>query len=214
MMNIYFYNDRQSGGYAEPAAYTLEYWDGSEWQHASNQTRYPDTIQANYNNNKFTPVTTEKVRVAFANIPGKYTAVTEIQLYAEGGERPLVENAAPVVEIFEDESKRSNLKVTLVGSVTDDGMPYGEELATEWSVISKPDPEAMVFFSGASEMEKSVSVSVPGDMLYGLRQMTVSCLLIPILQLISLSNLRLQKQISLCRQSPAPTTLPAGKIST
>ena len=58
MMDIYFYNDRQSGGYAEPTKYTLEYWDGSAWKHAENQNRTPAIPRANYNEDKFKEITT------------------------------------------------------------------------------------------------------------------------------------------------------------
>ena len=33
MLDIYFYNDRQNGGYSEPQKYAVEYWDGSDWKH-------------------------------------------------------------------------------------------------------------------------------------------------------------------------------------
>lgn len=141
MMNLYFYNDRQTGGYSEPARYLLEYWDSgdNQWKHMANQTRAPLSPRANYNVNLFDEVTTEKVRITFFNKPDYFTAVTEVQLYSEGGERDSVSNQTPVVTLREDTGKKAPLKAFLDGEIVDDGLPYDKDLTYTWEVTQKPE---------------------------------------------------------------------------
>lgn len=139
MMNIYFYNDRQSGGYAEPGKYTVEYWDGTDWKHMENQTRVPLSPKANHNENLFQEVTTDKVRVTVTNQPGHYTAITEVQLYQEGGTREEKKNQAPEVTIKQDLTKNESLTAYLKASCVDDGMPYDKEVTYQWEVTNKPE---------------------------------------------------------------------------
>lgn len=162
MLNIFFYNDRQSGGYTEPAKYNIQYWDGAKWVHAQNQTRTPGIATANYNNNRFTAFTTNKVRLTFYNKQDHYTAVTEVQLFNEGGVRPIVKNIAPVVSLKVDESKNENLKAYLIATCSDDGMPYDSNLSYTWEVIEKPEG-AKAFFSDTSSLKPAIAVSVPGQ---------------------------------------------------
>ena len=163
-MNLYFFNDRQSDGYAAPAKYMVEYKSGGNWRHMENQTRTPGAPDDNYNQILFDPVTTDEVRVTFQNAPGHSTAVTEIQLYNDGGERSNVENQAPKVTLLADYSKASDLKLDLIGTVSDDGMPYDQPAATfEWSVIKKPGEGSRVYFSDEDTLTPSISCSDSGE---------------------------------------------------
>lgn len=159
MMDIYFYNDRQSGGYAEPTKYTLEYWDGSAWKHAENQNRTPAIPRANYNEDKFKEITTDKVRVTVTNQPGRYTAVTEVQLFKEGGDRPEVENQAPDVTVKVNTEKLENMKASLIAQCTDDGLPYDKTLTYKWEVTEKPSDTASAYLSD----EKALNTSLIGS---------------------------------------------------
>ena len=161
MVDLYFYNDRQNGGYTEPAKYTLEYWDGESWQHAKNQSRTPLVPKANYNDVKFTAVQTDKLRVTFTNQAGHYTAVTEIQAYNEGGERDVIENTAPVVKVSVNSQKEGNLQTGLVAECIDDGIPYDGTLTYKWEAVEKPEG-ATVFFGNSTELETTLAGSVAG----------------------------------------------------
>ena len=162
MLNIYFYNDRQAGGYTEPAKYNVQYWDGTAWVHAQNQTRTPGVVTANYNNNKFTAFTTNKVRLTFFNKPEHYTAVTEVQLFNEGGARPTVENTAPVVSLKVDDTKKENLKAYMVATCEDDGMPYDSTMSYEWKVIEQP-AGSKVLFSNMNSLTPILTASDEGQ---------------------------------------------------
>ncbi|MFA9463972.1 MAG: LamG-like jellyroll fold domain-containing protein [Velocimicrobium sp.] len=162
MMNLYFYNDRQQGGYAEPAKYTLEYWDGAEWKQVEDQTRTPSVPQANYNTNYFKSVTTDKVRITVFNAENHDTAITEVQLYQEGGVRDVVENKAPSVSISQDMQKSENMKVTLSATCEDDGMPWDKTISYHWDVIGKPEG-ATTIFSNENALNTTLAASIQGE---------------------------------------------------
>ena len=161
MMNLYFYNDRQTGGYSEPAKYTLEYWNGTEWKHVEDQTRTPQVPQANYNTNRFKAVSTDKVRITVFNMENHFTAITEVQLYQEGGARDKVSNQAPVVKISQDTKKTENMKVSLNASCEDDGMPWDGSITYHWDVVSAPEG-ATTIFSNPASLNTSLSASKEG----------------------------------------------------
>ena len=163
MMNLYFYDDRQPGGYTAPQKYTIEYWDGYSWHYMTDETRAPNAPQSNYNNIKFDSVTTSKVRVTVINQTSHYTAISEAQLYNEGGARPTVQNQAPEVSFQVDHSKDAGLKAALIGSVSDDGMPYDKSLTFTWSVEKKPSVDAEAGFSDPSSLTPDLIVSEKGD---------------------------------------------------
>ena len=163
MATLYFYNDRQTGGYAEPAKFTIEYWDGEAWQHVVSQIREPAVPQANYNAVKFEAVTTDQFRFTFTNLDSHYTAVTEIQLFSEGGDRsdaPV--NAAPTVTIAEDVTQSGNLHTAVKATVVDDGMPYDKDMSYAWEVISAPE-DAEVLLSSSNKPSTTITGTVEGD---------------------------------------------------
>lgn len=162
MAGLYFYNDRQDGGYSEPGKYTIEYWDGTSWQHVQNQSRTPNAPRGNYNEVKFTAVETNQLRFIFTNKDGHYTAVTEIQAFHEGGERPVTTNTAPQVTVWEDSSKAGNLQTGLAAECIDDGMPYDQSLSYHWEVVSGPEG-ANIFFGSDSKLETTVAGSIEGS---------------------------------------------------
>ncbi len=79
---LYFRNDRAGNRYRPPTAYTVQYWNGSAWVAAANQSRVPAVPQSNYNRVTFTPVGTTRVRVVFTQPSGSAkTGLTELKLY-------------------------------------------------------------------------------------------------------------------------------------
>ena len=145
MAAIYFYNDRQTGGYAEPEKYQLEYLDGAEWKTVAKQDRSPGAPQANQNVIYFEAVESDQFRFTFTNKEGRYTAVTEIQLFEEGGDRLGAEdNEAPIVTLREESSLAGNLRTGLKAAVEDDGKPYDKDTAYFWEVVSKPEGAEVV----------------------------------------------------------------------
>lgn len=163
MASLYFYNDRQEGGYSEPAKYTVEYWDGTAWQHVENQTRSPGEPKANYNTVLFKAVTTDQLRFTFTNKDDGYTAVTEIQLFSEGGDRPEDEpNTAPQVELSEDITRVGNLRTAVVAKCTDDGKPYDKDTTYQWEVVGQPE-DAITILGSSNKTTTTVSGSVAGD---------------------------------------------------
>lgn len=163
MATLYFYNDRQTNGYSEPSKFTVEYWDGEAWQAVRQQTRNPSAPRANYNAVYFAPVETDQLRFTFTNKDKGFTAVTEIQLFNEGGDRDHpAQNTAPSVKLAEDTSLTGNLYTTLKATCTDDGMPYDKDMSYAWEVISAPEG-AETLLSSANKPTTTISGTVEGE---------------------------------------------------
>ena len=163
MATLYFYNDRQTNGYSEPSKFAVEYWDGEAWQSVRQQTRNPSAPRANYNAVYFAPVETDQFRFTFTNKDKGFTAVTEIQLFNEGGDRDHpAQNTAPSVKLAEDTSLTGNLYTTLKATCTDDGMPYDKDMSYAWEVISAPEG-AETLLSSANKPTTTISGTVEGE---------------------------------------------------
>ena len=163
MATLYFYNDRQTNGYSEPSKFAVEYWDGEAWQAVRQQTRTPSAPRANYNAVYFAPVETDQFRFTFTNKDKGFTAVTEIQLFHEGGDRDHpAQNTAPSVKLAEDTSLTGNLYTTLKATCTDDGMPYDKDMSYAWEVISAPEG-AETLLSSANKPTTTISGTVEGE---------------------------------------------------
>ena len=163
MATLYFYNDRQTNGYSEPSKFTVEYWDGEAWQAVRQQTRTPSAPRANYNAVYFAPVETDQFRFTFTNKDKGFTAVTEIQLFNEGGDRDHpAQNMAPTVKLAEDTSLTGNLYTTLKATCTDDGLPYDKDMSYAWEVISAPEG-AETLLSSANKPTTTISGTVEGE---------------------------------------------------
>ena len=163
MATLYFYNDRQTNGYSEPSKFAVEYWDGEAWQAVRQQTRTPSAPRANYNAVYFAPVETDQFRFTFTNKDKGFTAVTEIQLFNEGGDRDHpAQNMAPTVKLAEDTSLTGNLYTTLKATCTDDGMPYDKDMSYAWEVISAPEG-AETLLSSANKPTTTISGTVEGE---------------------------------------------------
>ena len=163
MATLYFYNDRQTNGYSEPSKFAVEYWDGEAWQSVRQQTRTPSAPRANYNAVYFAPVETDQFRFTFTNKDKGFTAVTEIQLFNEGGDRDHpAQNMAPTVKLAEDTSLTGNLYTTLKATCTDDGMPYDKDMSYAWKLVSAPEG-AEVILSSANKPTTTISGTVEGE---------------------------------------------------
>ena len=163
MATLYFYNDRQTNGYSEPSKFAVEYWDGEAWQSVRQQTRTPSAPRANYNAVYFAPVETDQFRFTFTNKDKGFTAVTEIQLFNEGGDRDHpAQNTAPSVKLAEDTSLTGNLYTTLKATCTDDGLPYDKDMSYAWEVISAPEG-AETLLSSANKPTTTISGTVEGE---------------------------------------------------
>ena len=163
MATLYFYNDRQTNGYSEPSKFAVEYWDGEAWQAVRQQTRTPSAPRANYNAVYFAPVETDQFRFTFTNKDKGFTAVTEIQLFNEGGDRDHpAQNTAPSVKLAEDTSMTGNLYTTLKATCTDDGLPYDKDMSYAWELVSTPEG-AEVILSSANKPTTTISGTVEGE---------------------------------------------------
>ena len=163
MATLYFYNDRQTNGYSEPSKFAVEYWDGEAWQAVRQQIRTPSAPRANYNAVYFAPVETDQFRFTFTNKDKGFTAVTEIQLFNEGGDRDHpAQNTAPSVKLAEDTSMTGNLYTTLKATCTDDGLPYDKDMSYAWELVSAPEG-AEVILSSANKPTTTISGSVEGE---------------------------------------------------
>ena len=168
-VKVWFVSDRQNGGYREPQSYSIQVQNGAgEWVNVPDAFKAPKIPQAKFNEALFEQVTASKVRVAFTNTPGAYTAISEIQVFDSGREVPPVVNDAPVVTATADRSSDGNLSTTLVGTVTDDGVPDNGSLTYGWSVVSAPQGGSVIFADDGA-LRTTVTGTLAGDYVFRLQ---------------------------------------------
>ena len=90
-VKLYFYSNKQFGGtcagapcgntYREPAAYTVQYFNGSDWVDIPGQTKSPATPMPNYNEVKFAPLVAQQIRVLMTRQAGFGVGLTEVQAF-------------------------------------------------------------------------------------------------------------------------------------
>ncbi|WP_197511688.1 hypothetical protein [Tessaracoccus coleopterorum] len=107
-MMLYFMSDRQDGGYSEPQRFSIQVPDGAGWKTVE-AAKLPKIPSPKTNDVLFDKVTTDSLRVAFTNAPGRFTAISEIQVFNSGREVPVVVNDAPTVTAKVDSTKVGNL---------------------------------------------------------------------------------------------------------
>ena len=160
-VRLYFYrtsssNAPQGGrlagtrqGYAAPSMYSVEYFDGTQWQPVPGQAKDPVYPSANYNRVQFPEVTGSQVRVTVTHAPGFRTGVKEVQVRSTGLPAPTVENAPPGVSAIADPQYSQAGSARLIGTVQDDGLPAGE-LDSVWTVVSAPEGATVLFDDAAA----------------------------------------------------------------
>jgi len=165
-VKVTFVSDRQAGGYREPARWWVQVPDGNGgWKEVPNQFKNPTVPAAKFNEALFETVTTDKLRVAFTNNPTFFTAISEIQVFKSGRAVPPVTNQAPVVTAARDASGDGNLSTRLVGTASDDGIPYDNELTFGWETVSAPQG-AGVIFADPKALSTRVTGTVAGDYVF------------------------------------------------
>lgn len=79
-LNLYVFTDH---GTVVPSAVTVQYWNGASWVNVSNQTN-PSPYVVQHNEILFDTVMTDKLRFHLkASQAGKYSALTEVEVFAE-----------------------------------------------------------------------------------------------------------------------------------
>ncbi|GAB3531243.1 Ig-like domain-containing protein [Phytohabitans suffuscus] len=165
-VKVTFVSDRQAGGYREPSRWWVQVPDGNGgWKEVPGQFKNPTVPSAKFNEALFGTVTSGKVRIAFTNNPTFFTAISEIQVFDSGRDVPEVTNQAPAVTATRDGSADGNLSTRLVGTATDDGIPYDSELTFGWETVSKP-ANAGVIFADPNALTTRVTGTVAGDYVF------------------------------------------------
>ncbi|GAA3730084.1 Ig-like domain-containing protein [Plantactinospora mayteni] len=165
-VQVFFVSDRQAGGYREPARWWIQVPDGNGgWREVPGQFKNPTVPSAKFNEALFETVTSNKLRIAFTNNPTFFTAISEIQVFDSGRDVPDVTNQAPVVTAARDGSADGNLSTRLVGTASDDGIPYDDELTFGWETVSAPQG-AGVIFADSKALATRVTGTVAGDYVF------------------------------------------------
>ncbi|OWK38864.1 hypothetical protein FRUB_06369 [Fimbriiglobus ruber] len=74
------YDDR--GGVQPPASYVVQHWDGAAWKDVANAAKVPEVPIGNrFNEIRFDPVATAKVRITFTNNGRARSGVTEVMVF-------------------------------------------------------------------------------------------------------------------------------------
>ena len=163
-VKVFFVQDPLTTGhsYVAPQRWVVELPDGDGgWAPIEDQFRSPKIPGAKLNEALFETVTADKVRVSFTNAPGKYTAISEIQVFDSGRDVPPVVNEAPVVSVQVDSTRQGNLTTGLLATVTDDGIPVTGSLTYGWEVVSAPEGGAVIF-SAPGQVSTTVTGTVAG----------------------------------------------------
>jgi hypothetical protein len=83
-VRLYFYSNKAfgSGGstYREPAAYTIQYFNGTSWVDVPGQAKSPASPAPNYNEVRFPAVNAQQVRVVMDRMPGFAVGLKEVQI--------------------------------------------------------------------------------------------------------------------------------------
>jgi hypothetical protein len=145
-VKVYFYSDKRAGGYTEPAMYTVQYLDGTQWKDVPGPVKSPVNPRANRNHVRFGEVTTTKLRVVMTHRDGHTTGLKEIQAFSTGAQVPAAENRAPYVEAWRDTTYNRSGQVRLTGIVEDDALP-GRELTAQWRMTGGPDGGTVILDS-------------------------------------------------------------------
>jgi hypothetical protein len=86
-LELGLYDDR--GGVQAPADYRVEWWDGQQWRLVEHARRDPDRpAGGQFNEIRFDPVRTVRVRVVFTHRPGARSGITEILAWPAREARP------------------------------------------------------------------------------------------------------------------------------
>jgi len=81
-VELALYDDR--GGVQAPASYTVQIWDGTSWQEVQGQEKTPEVpAGGQFNEVRFAPVQTARLRVVFVHRRRARSGVTEILAWAE-----------------------------------------------------------------------------------------------------------------------------------
>jgi hypothetical protein len=84
-IKLYFYSNKAfgSGGntYREPAAYTVQYFNGSSWVDVPNQVTAPSTPAPNLNEVTFKPIVASQIRVLMTRATGFAVGLKELQVF-------------------------------------------------------------------------------------------------------------------------------------
>jgi concanavalin A-like lectin/glucanase superfamily protein/F5/8 type C domain-containing protein len=84
-VKLYFYSDKNFGvggnTYREPAAYTVQYFDGRAWVDAPAQVRHPASPLPNYNRVDLPPVKAQHMRVMVTPQAGYGVGLKELQVF-------------------------------------------------------------------------------------------------------------------------------------
>ncbi|TRY17926.1 hypothetical protein FOJ82_10635 [Tessaracoccus rhinocerotis] len=162
-LKIFFVSDRQEGGYSQPQRYSLQVPDGSGgWTTLTDVHKSPKIPGPKLNETLFDAVSTDRIRVAFTNAPGRYTAISEIQAFDSGREVPAVVNEAPIVSVQTDPERAGNLSAVVRATAVDDGLPEDGTLSHGWEAVATPEG-ADVILSAAGSLETTVTGTAEGS---------------------------------------------------
>lgn len=79
---LYFYSDKR--GVQPPKDYTVQYWNGKDWQEIQKLTKKPQQAVAGLNISSFKEVNTPKIRLVFIHKTDKaFTGLYEIELFGK-----------------------------------------------------------------------------------------------------------------------------------
>lgn len=156
---LYFYDDRQPGGYAQPQSYSVQYLNNGAWVDVKQQQKSPTYPEPNYNHVTFPSVRTTALRVVLTHQPGYASGLTEFQAFDTGKGSPPARNYAPLVTAWISGSQAAVAQLT--GEVLDDGLPSAK-VTTSWTAVSGP---GIAIFDDPSKISTSVRFSKGGSYL-------------------------------------------------
>lgn len=156
---VWFYEDRQPGGYSYPVRYGIEYCCDGIWHQVTTRSQTPRLMCAGRNESRFDAVTSDRVRITVKNRIGHPTAITEVHLMYEGTERHAAMNHGP--DMYAHSHDLGGLRAALSVEIVDDGMPFDREPSCRWYIDGAPEG-AKFEIADPESPETTMTVSVPG----------------------------------------------------
>ena len=79
-MELAIYDDK--GGVQPPVSYAIQYWSGTDWRNVANVSKSPERpVGSQWNEARFTAVSSSKVRIVFTHQGQSRSGVSEVLIW-------------------------------------------------------------------------------------------------------------------------------------
>ncbi len=154
-IRLYTYDDTDHGGGVHtPAAFTAQYWTGTDWADIPGQTDNPTSPSANaLNQIRFPAITTSQVRVVFTKDAGAAVGVTELEVgraTSTSATLSLSDRNAAAITVLPGQQNTVSTTLTNHGNRPMTNVRVRIPVPAGWSALATTSPTAPVLAPGAT----------------------------------------------------------------